>query len=82
MYGVVKAERRTLSTSRSDQLGQMLLKCSGKMSAEMLSEVGKGGLQLGESSFSGWLLVYLSAFKRTGEQELKKARLGNSRSLS
>ena len=55
----------------------MLLKCSGKMPAEMLSEVGKGGLRLGESSFSGWLLVYLSAFKRTGEQELKKARLGN-----
>lgn len=60
----------------------MLLKCSGKMPDEMLSEVGKGGLRLGESSFSGWLLVYLSAFKRTGEQELKKARLGNSRSLS
>ena len=29
----------------------MLLKCSGKMPAETLSEVGKGGLRLGESSF-------------------------------
>lgn len=57
----------------------MLLKCSGKMPPEMLSEVGKGGLRLGEGSFSVWLLVYLSVFKRTGEQELEKARLGNSR---
>lgn len=53
------------------------------MPAEMLSEVGKKvASDLVEQFQSGWLLVYLSAFKRTGEQELKKARLGNSRSLS